>query len=112
MSNQTLSPEEDDLNKADRPLPSKRITLENAVRLRWILVPICFAVSGLYSAQTAFASIALVAVTIIYNELSAHSGHWAVRNLVNAVGLACFEAGSTLIARTFYSTTATSDLLR
>lgn len=98
VSNQTLSPEEDAVNKADRPLPSKRITLENALRLRWALVPACWAVSALYSTQTLCASVFLVAFTVVYNELAAHSGHWLLRNAVNAAGFASFEAGATLIA--------------
>ncbi len=31
-----------------------------------------------------YASMALVALTVIYDELGTHAGHWAVRNLVNA----------------------------
>lgn len=101
VSNQTLDPEEDALNKSDRPLPSKRITFQNALRLRWTLIPTCWAVSALYSTQTFYASVSLVVFTVIYNELSAHAGHWLVRNTVNAAGFASFEAGATLIAGMF-----------
>ncbi|KAH9934290.1 UbiA prenyltransferase family-domain-containing protein [Fomitopsis serialis] len=98
VSNQTLKPEEDLLNKSDRPLPSGRMTLEAALVLRWALVPLCLAVSWLYSTEVLWASVALVALTIIYNELSAHGKGWIIRNLVNAAGFASFEVGATLVA--------------
>jgi len=98
VSNQTLDPEEDEHNKKDRPLPSKRITYRNAVILRWALVPACWTLSACYSLQTMYASMALVALTIIYDELGAHAGHWAVRNLVNALGFVSFEVGASLVA--------------
>ncbi|THH17016.1 hypothetical protein EW146_g3716 [Bondarzewia mesenterica] len=102
VSNQTLRPEEDVINKADRPLPRNRISLQSAIRLRWILIPTCWALSAFYSAETVYASIALVACTIVYDELSFHSGHWMIRNLVNAAGFASFEAGATLVAGSDY----------
>ncbi|ETW81165.1 hypothetical protein HETIRDRAFT_319757 [Heterobasidion irregulare TC 32-1] len=98
VSNQTLSPEEDEVNKQDRPLPSKRITLRNAIFLRWVLIPACWALSAFYSREVLWASMSLVLFTVIYNECSAHAGHWLVRNVVNAAGFASFEAGATLIA--------------
>ncbi|KAJ7756756.1 UbiA prenyltransferase family-domain-containing protein [Mycena maculata] len=102
VSNQTLQPEEDAMNKQDRPLPSKRISLSQAVILRWVLIPMCGALSVCYSVETVYASIALVMLTIIYNELEAHSGHWLVRNTVNAAGFASFEVGATLVAGKCY----------
>ncbi|KAJ7076207.1 UbiA prenyltransferase family [Mycena belliarum] len=99
VSNQTLDPEEDALNKRDRPVPSGRITLRDAVILRWTLVPICWALSAAYSLQVFYSSVALSVLTGIYNELHAHAGHWLVRNMVNAAGFASFEFGSTLVAR-------------
>ena len=44
------------------------------------------------------ASIALVALTILYDELGAHRGHWFVRNAVNAAGFTSFEIGAALVA--------------
>lgn len=98
VSNQTLSPEEDENNKKDRPLPSKRITFQNAIFLRWALVPACWALSICYSVEVLYASIALVALTVSYDELGFHSMHWLVRNVNNAAGFAAFEVGATLIA--------------
>jgi len=98
VSNQTLDPEEDNHNKRDRPLPSGRITLYHAKLLRWFLVPACFLYSWTFSAQVLNSSIALVFFTVLYDELGAHAGHWAVRNAVNACGFCAFEFGSSLVA--------------
>ncbi|RDX47517.1 hypothetical protein OH76DRAFT_1354186 [Lentinus brumalis] len=98
VSNQTMDPDEDEMNKRDRPLPAKRITLQQALFFRWLLVPICWAYSALYSIETLYASMALVALTVIYDELGAHRMHWAIRNLVNALGFCAFETGATLVA--------------
>ncbi|EMD36321.1 hypothetical protein CERSUDRAFT_65984 [Gelatoporia subvermispora B] len=98
VSNQTLKPEEDEYNKQDRPLPSKRLTLEAAYVMRWMLVPLCWLWSAMYSVRTFYSSVALVAFTVLYNECATHAGHWLLRNCVNAAGFAAFEAGSTLVA--------------
>ncbi|KAF7331083.1 Digeranylgeranylglyceryl phosphate synthase [Mycena venus] len=98
VSNQILQPAEDALNKKDRPLPSNRISPLQALIFRWLLVPLCGALSACYSVETVYASAALILLTILYNELAAHSGHWVVRNIVNAAGFASFEVGATLVA--------------
>ncbi len=41
---------------------------------------------------------ALTALTAIYDECGAHAGHWAIRNLVNALGFIAFEVGASLVA--------------
>lgn len=98
ISNQTQSPEEDALNKAYRPLPSKRVSLEAAIAVRWALVPACLIISALYSRAVLLSSFALISLTVVYNELAFHARHWLVRNMVNAAGFASFELGATLIA--------------
>ncbi|KAK7014388.1 UbiA prenyltransferase family [Favolaschia claudopus] len=98
VSNQTLDPEEDAMNKQDRPLPSRRISLSQAILLRWLLIPACALLSICYSVETLYSSFALVLFTLIYNEWRAHSGHWLLRNTVNAAGFASFEFGATLTA--------------
>lgn len=100
LSNQTLDPNEDIINKSDRPLPSKRISLRAAIYLRWALIPACWILSSIYSRETVYSSITLVALTFIYNEFTAHSSHWLSRNVVNACGFGSFETGATLIAST------------
>ena len=98
VSNQTMDAYEDKINKRYRPLPARRITLQQALFLRWLLVLICWAWSARYSMETLYASIALAALTVIYNELGTHRGHWIVRNLVNALGFFSFGTGATLMA--------------
>ncbi|TBU58488.1 hypothetical protein BD310DRAFT_1015166 [Dichomitus squalens] len=100
LSNQTMDPYEDEQNKNYRPLPAKRISLQEALRFRWYIVPACLVLSAMYSAEAVYASIALAGLTVLYNEFHAHRGHWVLRNLVNACGLASFELGATLIAGT------------
>lgn len=97
LSNQTVSPEEDAVNKPDRPLPSGRITLKSAVRLRWILVPVCWAASLGYSMQVLNASIVFSAYAVLYNECAV-SRHWLLRGALNAMALTSLEAGATLVA--------------
>ncbi|GJJ13298.1 hypothetical protein Clacol_007550 [Clathrus columnatus] len=97
LANQTLSPEEDALNKPDRPIPAGRISQESARLLRWFCIIPCLALSSLYSATVFRASACLTIFLIIYNELTFNS-HWLSRNLLNGAGLACFEVGATLIS--------------
>ena len=92
--------EEDKQNKSYRPLPAGRISLRDALILRWMLVPVCCVYSAFYSLETLYASLALAALTFVYDEMGAHSGHWTIRNIVNALGFASFEAGATLVAST------------
>lgn len=102
VSNQSLSPEEDEQNKRWRPIPAKRVTVRQARILRWLLVPICLTVSSLYTLPILYASVSLIFFTLIYNEFAGGS-HWLVRNVVNACGAASFEVGTTLLAcKTFH----------
>jgi hypothetical protein len=85
------------MNKSSRPIPSGQISLERAVVLRWALPPVCLFTSACYSSKVLGASFVLTLFIIFYNELKAH-WHWFSKNLITAVGYACFEIGSTLIA--------------
>ena len=98
VANQYIDPSEDKVNKKDRPLPSGRISPENAKLLRWALLPACLALSASYGPLVLTTSIVFAVLTILYNELHAHTWHWFVRNVINASGMALFEIGATLIA--------------
>ena len=100
LANQTMSPEEDEMNKKDRPLPSKRITLETAIALRWIVPLANLAWSACYSWQVFYASLASCVVVTAYNEMRLASGHWAGRNASIGLGMSVVEAGACLIAGT------------
>lgn len=108
VSNQALNPVEDEHNKRDRPLPAKRITLRNATILRWTLVPICWLLSACYGKYVVYSSLALVATTILHNELNAHRS-LVGKNIATALVLACFEVGAILITGSFlcYKTVST-----
>ncbi|KAJ6506420.1 hypothetical protein C8R47DRAFT_1209594 [Mycena vitilis] len=97
-SNQTATLE-DETNKPDRPLPSGRITLQAAITLRWTLMPMCWALSLAYSKETMFSSMALSALTLMYNELGGSGAHFVSRYALNGLGFAAFEAGTTLVAK-------------
>ena len=85
------------MNKSSRPIPSGQISLERAVVLRWALPPVCLVTSACYSSKVLGVSFVLTLFIIFYNEFKAH-WHWFLKNLITAVGYACFEIGSTLIA--------------
>ncbi|PCH35474.1 hypothetical protein WOLCODRAFT_80615 [Wolfiporia cocos MD-104 SS10] len=97
VANQTTSPGEDERNKGWRPIPSGRMSLKSALVLRWLLVPICWAMSWLYSEQMLATSAAVTVLVILYNELSI-SGHWFGKNVLNTLGIAAYEVGTTLLA--------------
>lgn len=112
-SNQTASLE-DETNKPDRPLPAGRITLQAATVLRWTLVPMCWALSLIYSKEAMFSSMALSAFTLMYNELRGSGAHFATRYVLNGLGFAAFEAGTTLVASSWIHSMCTdiSDIPR
>ena len=93
VSNQIVDPAEDAKNKPWRPIPSGRITLASARRVRWVLFAACLAFSA-RSATLLCAGTALSAATIAHNELKL-GGHWMSRNVLNAVGYATFCIGAT-----------------
>ncbi|KAI5116971.1 hypothetical protein M0805_002172 [Coniferiporia weirii] len=98
LSNQTLDPEEDKVNKPERPLPSGRVSLRTAKILRWILPFVCFVWSASYSKALLYASISNCVLVVIYDEMGFAAGHWLNRNILNALGHASFEVGACLLA--------------
>lgn len=94
VSNQSLSLDEDRYNKPWRPIPSGRCTTASAVCLRWLLLPVCLALSAAHG----IASVGIVFAigVILHNELLLDS-HWLTRNVLNALGYAVFDAGATSI---------------
>ena len=102
LANQTISLEEDEANKKDRPIPSKRISLHTAIVLRWIVPFLDLAWSAMYSKEVFFASLACCVVVWAYNDLRLASGHWAGRNLFIGLGMAVMEVGACLLAGMFH----------
>lgn len=107
VSNQVRDPEEDTRNKPWRPLPSGRITLANALILKYAMTVACLLVSCSYS-TCVFMSSALFSLIIpIYHEMHGDQ-HWLSKNLMNSVGYACFATGSILVAGMYLSSVFSS----
>ena len=97
---------EDAVNKPWRPLPSKRLSQDEARRLLMAVIPCAFILSWLLNVTAP--SIALMALTWLYNDLGGANEHFLLRNVLNAFGLLCFGAGATFIVGGQTSDTLTS----
>ncbi|KAL9593579.1 MAG: hypothetical protein Q9219_007484 [cf. Caloplaca sp. 3 TL-2023] len=87
---------EDSVNKAWRPLPSRRLSLAQARRLLLLLIPvvtvICIFLGGLEE------TVVMHVLTWMYNDLYGADEHYAVRNLINAAGFMTYSYGATRVA--------------
>ena len=95
VSNQTMDPEEDATNKPWRPIPARKISLEAARALRWLLLPVCLIQSVVYGVP--WQGLSLAVAFLAHNEFDMGS-HWVIRNLCNSWGYASFNAGAIAIA--------------
>ena len=91
ISNQSFRPEDDLENKPWRPIPSNRISQEDACTLRWILLFVCFSLSSMLGVPVP--GIVLYIGTFCHHELGFHN-HWFSRAVCMAVGYTCFNAGA------------------
>ncbi|KZP16619.1 hypothetical protein FIBSPDRAFT_912253 [Athelia psychrophila] len=96
VSNQFQSAAEDSINHPWRPLPSGMISERNMFIMRWVLPPLCVAVSLAFGRDVALTSIALTLTTVVYDEF-ALAGHWVGKNACNIAGYVSFEIGATKI---------------
>ena len=87
---------EDSVNKPWRPLPSKRLTPEQAGRMITILYPIAFLVSIFLGGLKQ--CIALIVLGYCYNDCGGSDVSWVTRNLINACGFICFSSGAMEVA--------------
>src|ERR1700744_6205860 len=69
ISNQSCNPLEDVRNKPWRPIARGRLTNARARRLRWVMVPICLALSCWYGRHIVFVSIVFAFGVFLHNEL-------------------------------------------
>ncbi|KAJ7312251.1 UbiA prenyltransferase family-domain-containing protein [Mycena albidolilacea] len=98
VSNQRLPPSitEDTMNKPWRPLPSGRLSPQQARTVLLLAILAGFGCSIAVAGTTAWTpSVSLVALAWMYNDLEGSDayGPW-VRNALNAAGLACFGWGA------------------
>ena len=94
VSNQAGSKEEDAINRPWRPLPSERITEENAVLLRRAVVVACLALSSLYGPDVVLASAGLILTTFVYDSMGL-AAHPIGKNFCNIWGYTMFQTGAT-----------------
>lgn len=88
---------EDSINKPWRPLPSKRVTTDEArCLLLWILLPSGYIAGALFGGSDA--SVALMVFSYMYNDLDGANENWLLRNVLNACGLSSFSLGAAEVA--------------
>ncbi|KAH8589960.1 UbiA prenyltransferase [Bisporella sp. PMI_857] len=97
ISNQRLESSiiEDAANKPWRPIPAGRISSAEAQGLLRIIMPLAIVLSVLLDSFTA--SVTLMAMIWLYNDLDGSSSGPIQRNAINAAGLACFGWGGIAI---------------
>lgn len=86
---------EDVLNKPWRPLVSGRLTPDQAVRLLYLMHPLCLAIAIHVGGFAPYA--VLTFFHVWYNEFGAAS-NGLLKNLFNGVGVGCFFAGPLEVA--------------
>jgi 4-hydroxybenzoate polyprenyltransferase len=86
--------EEDRLAKPNRPLPSGRISVENARVLYYVLFMLMWAAS-LYTRTTLCTLVYSIAI-VVYNE-GGLAKLPVLKNVIGALGLACYCWGTTVI---------------
>ena len=105
ISNQRLPQSilEDSENKPWRPIPRGRLTPVQALSLLRIIVGLALLLSICLGSLTP--SVTLMTIVWLYNDLDGSSAGVIQRNVLNAVGLACFGWGSVsvLLAGNFSS---------
>ena len=83
---------EDSENKPWRPLPSKRITKDDASDLMLFSYFLAFALSTFVGGTPQ--CVILMGLGYWHNDLGGGDGHYAIRNLLNGLGYLCFTSGS------------------
>ena len=97
IDNQSLSFEEDQLNKPWRPLPSGRITASTAEFLSKALNLVCLLVSWLIGGRELMIPSAIFCGLVYsYDHLLLNS-HYIWKNIINGFGYAVLETGATTV---------------
>ncbi|KAF2268728.1 hypothetical protein CC78DRAFT_443184, partial [Lojkania enalia] len=87
---------EDTINKPWRPLPSKRLTPDEARHLLLWILPAIYLVGRIFGASDS--SVALMVLSYMYNDLGGANENWLFRNALNACGLSFFSLGAAQVA--------------
>ncbi|KAF8522566.1 UbiA prenyltransferase family-domain-containing protein [Hysterangium stoloniferum] len=97
IDNQSLSMQEDMINKPWRPLPSGRVNPGTAELIARLLYPICMVISWLMgSLNLLYCSACFCLLVYIYDHLKLNS-YWVTKNVVNGLGYMTLEMGTSLI---------------
>ena len=87
---------EDKFNKPWRPLPSGRLSPEQARVLLLLIVPTVLVCSLYLGAPTEV--LLLISLTWMYNDLGGGDENFVIRNVINAFGMAFYGSGAIIIA--------------
>ncbi|KAF8232802.1 hypothetical protein L208DRAFT_1396675 [Tricholoma matsutake] len=97
IDNQSLSIDEDKLNKPWRPLPSGRLTISAAKFLSKALNVICLLVSCLLGGrELMIPTVVFCGLVYLYDHLLLNS-HYIWKNIINGLGYAVLETGATTV---------------
>ncbi|KAF1959199.1 hypothetical protein CC80DRAFT_406894, partial [Byssothecium circinans] len=98
ISNQRLPDSllEDTLNKPWRPLPSHRISPAQARRLLLVVIPLALLAAAFLGGLPE--PLLLMVMTWMYNDLGGADESPVIRNLLNALGIACYSSASAIVA--------------
>jgi 4-hydroxybenzoate polyprenyltransferase len=110
LINQTVLPEEDAENKPWRPIPAGRITLRNAIILRWISIPLCAMLSSYFGTATLVSCILFTFFASLYNFCDGDKNGF-VKNLINGFGSCSLALGTTLVAGACFGSYYHRDLI-
>jgi 4-hydroxybenzoate polyprenyltransferase len=94
---------EDRVNKAWRPIPSGRLTPDEARRLLLVVIPVVFVAT--YFLGGFYETVAMMVLTWMYNDLGGADEFYVVRNSINALGFMCYSSGATDVAAGAHSLT-------
>lgn len=93
----TQSVIEDRINKPWRPIPSGRLTQAQANRWLVMAIPLVLLASATWSGG-ASESLIFMFLTWLYNDCGGADSAWTVRNLLNGLGIAAYNAGALKVA--------------
>ncbi|KAJ4296869.1 hypothetical protein N0V90_006917 [Kalmusia sp. IMI 367209] len=94
ISNQRspLAIEEDRINKPHRPLPSGRLTSDDARRTLLFATPLVLLLGWAFNVW--IETLLLIAFTWAYNDLGGSDEHWVLRNLLIAIGYGLYSCAA------------------
>ena len=84
------------INRPWRPLPSGKVTVDQAIILRKAVVLLCIGLSSSYGRDAVLFTVGLAVATFLYDEVGL-SAHPVGKNFCNTLGYAMSQGGATLL---------------